>query len=138
LPLFVPYSFAFSSLFRLSRDGQEAQSSVASLPRQISRPIHCLELELHLLPSRRRSKSMSQCPEIVATSVTPEKYQTLLTTAKAQGLDLSGVTGSTTFQGMDFTWTYDANGQSLTIQCTGKPIFVPCSMIESRIRALLT
>ena len=80
---------------------------------------------------------MSACPEIVATGVTPEKYQTLLATAKAQGLDLSGETGSTTYQGLDFTWTYDAVGESLTIQCTGKPIFVPCSMIESRIRALL-
>ena len=80
---------------------------------------------------------MSACPEIVATGVTPEKYQTLLATAKAQGLDLSGETGSTSYQGLDFTWTYDAAGESLTIQCTGKPIFVPCSMIESRIRALI-
>lgn len=80
---------------------------------------------------------MSACPEIVATGITPEKYQTLLATAKAQGLDLTGATGSTSYQGLDFTWTYDAAGQSLTIQCTGKPIFVPCSMIESRIRALL-
>ena len=80
---------------------------------------------------------MSACPEIVATGVHPENYQTLLATAKSQGLDLSGETGSTTFQGLDFTWTYDPAGESLTIQCTGKPIFVPCSMIESRIRALL-
>jgi len=81
---------------------------------------------------------MSHCPEITAAGITPEKYQTLLATAKAQGLDLSGATGSTTFQGLDFTWTYDAGEESLTIQCTGKPIFVPCSMIESRIRALLS
>ena len=38
---------------------------------------------------------MSACPEIVATGITPEKYQTLLATAKAQGLDLTGATGST-------------------------------------------
>ena len=80
---------------------------------------------------------MSHCPEITASGITPEKYQTLLATAKAQGLDLSGATGSTTFQGLDFTWSYDAAQESLTIQCTGKPIFVPCSMIETRIRALL-
>jgi hypothetical protein len=80
---------------------------------------------------------MSHCPEIVATGITPEKYQSLVATAKAQGLDLTGETGSTTFQGMNFTWTYDAAGECLTIQCTEKPIFVPCSMIESRIRSLL-
>jgi hypothetical protein len=80
---------------------------------------------------------MSHCPEIVLSEITPEKYQSLLATAKAQGLDLSGVTGSTTFQGMDFTWTYSPAAQSLAIECTNKPIFVPCSMIESRIRALI-
>jgi hypothetical protein len=80
---------------------------------------------------------MSHCPEIVLSEITAEKYQALLATAKAQGLDLTGETGCTTFQGMDFTWTYDSVGQCLTIQCTGKPIFVPCSMIESRIRGLI-
>jgi hypothetical protein len=80
---------------------------------------------------------MSTCPEISFSEVTPEKYQSLLATAKSQGLDLSGETGSTTYQGMDFTWRYDASAQSLTIQCAGKPIFVPCSMIESRIRGLI-
>ena len=80
---------------------------------------------------------MSQCPEIVLSEITADKYQSLLATAKAQGLDLTGETGSTTFQGMDFTWTYDLAAQSLAIQCTNKPIFVPCSMIESRLRALI-
>ena len=80
---------------------------------------------------------MPHCPEIVATGVTPEKYQSLIATAKAQGLDLSGETGSTRYQGMDFTWRYEPAAQSLTIQCTDKPIFVPCSMIESRIRSLI-
>jgi hypothetical protein len=71
------------------------------------------------------------------SEIGPEKYKALLATAKSQGLDLSGETGSTTYQGLDFSWTYDAAAQALTIQCTGKPIFVPCSMIESRIRALI-
>jgi len=78
------------------------------------------------------------CPAIELTGITAEKYQSLLATAKAQGLDLTGETGSTTFQSMDFAWTYDSAAQSLAIQCTNKPIFVPCSMIESRIRALTT
>ena len=80
---------------------------------------------------------MSHCPEIVLTGITAEKYQSLLAKAHSQGLDLTGETGSTAFQGMDFSWTYDSEGQCLTIQCTGNPIFVPCSMIESRIRGLV-
>ena len=80
---------------------------------------------------------MPSCPAITLTEITPDKYQSLLATAKAQGLDLTGTDGSTTYQGMDFTWLYDASCASLTIQCTGKPIFIPCTMIESRIRGLI-
>ena len=80
---------------------------------------------------------MSHCPAITFSEITAEKYASLLTTAQSQGLELAGESGSTTFQGLDFTWSYDAAAQSLTIQCTGKPIFVPCSMIESRIRSLI-
>jgi hypothetical protein len=77
------------------------------------------------------------CPAITLSQITAEKYQTLLATAQSQGLNLVGVEGSTNYQGMDFTWHYDASAETLTIQCTQKPIFIPCSMIESRIRNLI-
>ena len=80
---------------------------------------------------------MSSCPAMTFTEIGPEKYQSLLATAKSQGLDLTGETGSTTYQGMDFTWTYSPAAQSLAIQCTNKPLLVPCSMIESKIRSLI-
>jgi hypothetical protein len=77
------------------------------------------------------------CPAITLGGLTPEKYASLLETAKRQGLELTGDRGSTAYQGMDFTWSYDAAAESLTIQCTSKPFFVPCSMIEERIRQLV-
>jgi hypothetical protein len=80
---------------------------------------------------------MSNCPPITVNDISREQYQALLTTAQAQGLALTGDAGSTTYQGMDFTWSYDAPAQLLTIQCTEKPMFVPCSMIETRIRGLI-
>jgi hypothetical protein len=80
---------------------------------------------------------VSNCPAITLSEITAEKYQSLLATAKSQGLDLTGESGSTTYQGMDFTWRYDCAAECLTIQCTGKPIFIPCSMIESRLRGLI-
>jgi hypothetical protein len=88
-------------------------------------------------PARSGATTMS-CPAITLTGITTEKYQTLLAKAAAQGLELAGPSGSTGFQGMQFTWNYDAASDSLTIQCTDKPIFVPCSMIESRIRSLMS
>jgi hypothetical protein len=78
------------------------------------------------------------CPAITLSGITTEKYQTLLATAAAQGLNLAGDSGSTSYQGMQFNWSYDAAGGTLTIQCMEKPIFVPCGMIESRIRGLMS
>jgi len=80
---------------------------------------------------------MSTCPAIRLQGITQEKYATLVSTAQSQGLALTGQTGNTSFQGMDFFWEYDPSAETLSIQCTGKPIFVPCSMIESRIRSLM-
>ena len=77
------------------------------------------------------------CPAITLAGLTTEKYASLLATAKTQGLELAGDSGSTTYQGMDFTWNYDQAAESLTIQCTNKPFFVPCSLIEEKIRQLV-
>jgi hypothetical protein len=79
---------------------------------------------------------MSHCPPITLEGISAEQYRLLLETAQAQGMDLRGESGSTSYQGMDFTWNYEAGAQRLTIVCTNKPIFVPCGMIETRIRGL--
>jgi hypothetical protein len=80
---------------------------------------------------------MSQCPPIVFEGITEEKYRSLLDRAQAEGLALEGVSGTTSHQGMEFAWSYDEAGAVLTIQCVEKPIFVPCGMIEGRIRGLV-
>jgi len=77
------------------------------------------------------------CPEIRLEGITAERYAQLLVTAQGQGLNLSGASGRTHYQGMEFTWNYDEAGAMLTIQCLDKPIFVPCGMIEGRIRGLV-
>jgi hypothetical protein len=81
---------------------------------------------------------MSNCPAITLEGITAEKYQALLATAQSQGLNLTGESGSTSYQGMEFSWNYEPAANALTIHCINKPIFVPCSMIESRIRALIS
>jgi hypothetical protein len=77
------------------------------------------------------------CPAMTFSDLTPEKYAALAETAKARGLDISAPAGETTYQGFEFTWNYDAAAQALTLQCTAKPFFVPCSMIEQKIRELI-
>ena len=80
---------------------------------------------------------MSGCPQMTFEGLSAEKYASLLETAQAQGLKLSGDAGATSYQGMDFSWAYDAAVGTLKIHCTEKPFFVPCNMIEQKIRALL-
>jgi hypothetical protein len=80
---------------------------------------------------------MSTCPPISFDGVSATQYATLLQTAQSQGLNLVGESGSTTYQGMDFSWNYDPAAQTLTIQCTAKPIFIPCSMIEAKVRSVV-
>jgi len=80
---------------------------------------------------------MSHCPPMTFSGITAQTYQELLVKAQAQGLELNGPSGSTEYQGMEFTWSYDEAAESLTIQCTNKPMLIPCGMIESRIRGVI-
>ncbi len=80
---------------------------------------------------------MSNCAPMTFSGITAEKYAALLVNAQSQGLALTGDSGQTTYQGLDFTWNYDQPSESLTIHCTEKPIFVPCSMIEAKIRSVV-
>jgi len=72
---------------------------------------------------------------MIFEGLTPERYESLVKTVQGQGLAIIGASGYSSYQGMDFTWSYDEAGGKLTIQCTNKPFFIPCSMIEERIRA---
>ncbi len=80
---------------------------------------------------------MSSCPPMTFSGISPEKFAALLINAQSQGLQILSESGSTTYQGLDFTWNYDPTTESLNLHCTQKPIFVPCSMIESKIRNVL-
>ncbi len=80
---------------------------------------------------------MSGCPEIMIDNLNPETYAALLAKAQTQGIHLSGEAGTTEYSGMSFTWSYDATSQTLRMQCTEKPMFVPCHMIEQKIRQLI-
>ena len=52
------------------------------------------------------------------------------------GLDASADEGEQSHRGFTFSWAYDADAQTLRIQCVGKPFLVPCSVISGRINDL--
>jgi hypothetical protein len=70
--------------------------------------------------------------------VTPAQFDLLSQRASAAGIALSGTSGSATKDGITLAWTYNAAAQTLMIQCTDAPSFVPSSMIASRIQSLVT
>jgi hypothetical protein len=44
--------------------------------------------------------------------------------------------GEQTVRGFTFEWAYDADEQTLRIECLHKPLVVPCGLINSRIDEL--
>jgi hypothetical protein len=52
------------------------------------------------------------------------------------GLTVDADRGRQTHRGFTFEWAYEPDERSLRIQCVGKPLLVPCSVINNRINAL--
>lgn len=49
------------------------------------------------------------------------------------GIRIESDQGEATERGFTLTWSYDANAEELRIQCTEKPFFVPCGLVNGRI-----
>jgi hypothetical protein len=52
------------------------------------------------------------------------------------GFSIDADMGEQTHRGFTFEWAYEASEQSLRIQCVGKPLLVPCGVINNRINEL--
>jgi hypothetical protein len=79
---------------------------------------------------------MASCPAHTFR-VTAEQFESLTEKANAAGIAIEGTFGSAAKDGITLEWRFDAGTEALTIQCTSAPAFVPCSMIGSRIQALV-
>jgi hypothetical protein len=49
------------------------------------------------------------------------------------GISIDADHGEATERGFTLEWSYDASTEELHIQCTEKPFFVPCSVVNGRI-----
>ena len=52
------------------------------------------------------------------------------------GIRIESERGEATRRGFTLKWTYEADAQTLLIQCTSKPFLVPCGMVNDRIANL--
>ncbi len=82
------------------------------------------------------------CDKQVFTGLTPERFSALEQQAAAGGIAIAGDSGTATTNipgagDITMTWDYDRAAQTLTLQVTDKPMFIPCSAIASRVQNLV-
>jgi hypothetical protein len=80
---------------------------------------------------------MSDCAAQTFTSITSDQFNCLVLKAQANGINISGNSGTASKDGITITWNFDPTAETLTLQCTGKPFFVSCGTINSEIHTLV-
>ena len=77
---------------------------------------------------------MAGCDPLVFSGVDEEKLARIKESLGEQyGVRVDSDKGEQTVRGFTFEWSYAAEQQLLRIQCTGKPMLIPCSVINGRI-----
>ena len=77
---------------------------------------------------------MAGCDPLVFSGVDEEKLASIKESLSQQyGVSLDADQGEQTVRGFTFEWSYAADQQLLRIQCTGKPMLIPCGVIHGRI-----
>ena len=52
------------------------------------------------------------------------------------GVELTGDSGQASQKGFTFSWNYDEEMQTLTIQCLDHPFFAPCSLVNAKLQQM--
>jgi hypothetical protein len=81
---------------------------------------------------------MSACAMQTFSNVTQSAWQSVKQTVAAKfGLQITTDFGNITADGFTVYWNYDAATEMLSIQCTDRPFFIPCSMINPEIHEMV-
>ena len=81
---------------------------------------------------------MAACKPITFTGITREKFEAVCAQIEAQGhVVVVGDSGHASGNGFTAQWTYSEPAQTLIIQCTDKPFYVPESLVADKITALV-
>ena len=78
---------------------------------------------------------MPKSPPQVFSGITPEHYAILLKKAQANGMNLSGNSGTAAKFGVEVAWNYDPAAQELTFQCLRTPFFMKPEDVSAKIEA---
>ncbi len=83
---------------------------------------------------------MAGCDEQVFSGVRAEHVAQFLEKGAqfgVSGLDGAGNSGEASHSGFSLRWHYDPEAGTLAVQCTKSPMFVPCSLVNSKIKQAL-
>lgn len=78
------------------------------------------------------------CDPLVFTDFTRDRFNRIGDKVAEFGFSLSADSGEESQKGFTLVWIFDEAAQTLTLQVTDSPFFVPCSTINDRIRQALT
>jgi hypothetical protein len=80
---------------------------------------------------------MAGCETQTFSAITQARFDCLVLKAQASGITITGNSGEASKDGVTIRWEFDPTGQTLELQCTDAPFFVPCGMINGKINELV-
>jgi hypothetical protein len=80
---------------------------------------------------------MAESAPQVFSGITSDQYASLLQKAQANGIDLSGNSGTASKFGVEVAWNYSQATQELTFQCLRTPFFMKPEDVNARIEAMV-
>ena len=80
---------------------------------------------------------MSPSTPLVFNGVTPQQYACLAQKATANGIAISGDSGTASKFGVEVSWNYVPAAQQLTIQVLQTPFFVSADDVNSKIQSIV-
>ena len=80
---------------------------------------------------------MAGCKPQFFPAIDPATFALMQSKGSAAGLPITGNDGQATTMGVTVRWHYDPDAQSLAVECTDAPFFVPCSTITGKVQELV-
>ena len=77
---------------------------------------------------------MAGCSADTFSNVSPAAFKCLVAKAAKYGVTIGGDSGSAESNGFKISWNYDRAASKLTIQCTDKPFWAPCSTVKGQVK----
>ena len=73
----------------------------------------------------------------VFSNIAPGQYAALVQKASADGINLTGNSGTASNFGVEVKWNYSPESRGLTIQVLDTPFFLSPESIDARIKAMV-